>query len=59
MNELILGSDAQVGSVVLRKPGASRGVRLIHLESLLEFLDHTMMEQRSHSANGKEVTENE
>lgn len=38
LNELVLGTDAPVKSVVLRQRGANRGVRLICLTSLLEHL---------------------
>jgi len=43
LNELVLGVGAPVHSVVLRREGASRGIRLIHLESLLHYL-HQQME---------------
>lgn len=36
--ELILPARAPVKSVVLRRRGASRGIRLIHLQSLLDHL---------------------
>jgi len=39
LNELILGPDAPVKSVVVRREGASRGVRLISLVDLLRHLD--------------------
>ena len=39
LNTLILGPHAPVRSVSLRKRYAVRGVRLIHLQSLLEYLD--------------------
>lgn len=39
LNELILGPDAPVESVVVRREGASRGVRLIKLQSLQDHLD--------------------
>jgi hypothetical protein len=45
INELILGSRPRVKSVVLRKRGAIRGVRLIHLESLLAHLHAEMVRQ--------------
>lgn len=48
LNELVLGSGAPVHSVVLRRAGASRGIRLIHLESLLHFL-HLEMESQINS----------
>lgn len=36
--ELVLGSRGQVPTVSLRKPGAIRGVRIIHLPSLQAYL---------------------
>jgi hypothetical protein len=45
LNELVLGSGAPVHSVVLRRQGASRGIRLIHLESLLQYLYQKMESQ--------------
>ena len=39
LNTLVLGPNAPVKSVSLRKRHAIRGVRLIHLQSLLEYLD--------------------
>ena len=39
MNGLILGDNPPVRSVSLRKKYAVRGTRLIHLESLLEYLE--------------------
>ncbi len=38
LNELILGHAPAVRSVVLRKRGATRGVRLIEAASLVQFL---------------------
>jgi hypothetical protein len=46
LNELVLGSRARVHSVVLRRAGASRGIRLIHLESLLHYL-HVEMDAQT------------
>lgn len=45
LNELVLGSGAPVRSVVLRRDGASRGIRLIYLESLLHYLHRKMEDQ--------------
>lgn len=45
LNELVLGSGAPVHSVVLRREGASRGIRLIYLESLLQYLHEQMEDQ--------------
>lgn len=53
LNELILGPGAPVHSVVLRREGASRGIRLIHLESLLNYL-HQQMEEQINSIQGCE-----
>ena len=39
MNQLILGTNPPVKSISLRKRYALRGTRLIHLTSLLEYLD--------------------
>jgi hypothetical protein len=39
MNSLILGPNPPVRSVSLRKKYAVRGTRLIHLGSLLKYLD--------------------
>ena len=39
LNELILGSNPPVESLVLRKKDARRGIRLIRLSSLLAHLD--------------------
>lgn len=38
LNELILSHPPQVRSSVLKKRGAFRGVRLIHVDSLLAFI---------------------
>ena len=38
LNELILGSAPAVKSVVLRKRGTTRGIRLINVGSLLAYL---------------------
>ena len=48
LNELILPSPANghkppVQSVCLRKPGAIKGARLIHLQSLLNYLRANMV----------------
>jgi hypothetical protein len=55
LNELILPPCAQVRSVVLRRSGAIRGVRLISYDSLLDFL-HGEMEQQKESTNVKLTT---
>jgi hypothetical protein len=38
INQLVLGAKAPVKSVSLRPRGSLRGVRLIHLQSLLDYL---------------------
>lgn len=56
LNDLILGPGAPVKSVVIVQPGASRGIRLIHLASLLDHLHARMAEQEQIEAgSGKEV----
>lgn len=50
LNELILGSGAPVKSVVLRREGASRGIRLLLLSSLLDHLHQQMAQQTSDQA---------
>lgn len=45
MNMLVLGEKPAVRSVVLRQPGSKRGVRLIHLASLLAYLHREMAAQ--------------
>ena len=47
LNELVLGSSAPVRSVVLRREGATRGIRLIHYSSLIDHL--TSMLSSDHS----------
>ena len=46
LNELILPPNVRVESVVLRQVGATRGIRLIRLSSLLRFLDAEQMRQQ-------------
>ena len=45
LNDLILGPDPKVKSLVLARPGAKRGVRLISLCSLLDYLERLMADQ--------------
>ncbi|HRQ87177.1 MAG TPA: hypothetical protein PLA50_00130 [Bacteroidia bacterium] len=45
MNELVLGSNPKVASLVLARGGADRGVRLVHLGSLLDHLRNEMVGQ--------------
>jgi len=47
LNDLILGEGAPVRSAVIRQPGASRGIRIIHLTALLSHLHQLMKEQES------------
>lgn len=47
VNDLILGVDPPVKSVVLARKGASRGIRLVHLGSLLEHLNGLMSQQET------------
>lgn len=54
LNELILGPSAPVHSVVLRRDGASRGIRLIHLASLLSYL-HSEMDAQLNNLNHDET----
>lgn len=56
VSELVLGPDAPVRSVVLRKEGASRGIRLVHFESLINHLHSKMESQVRQSTIGKEVS---
>lgn len=39
MWELVQRSQGKIRTVSLRKPGATKGTRLIHLQSLLDFLN--------------------
>jgi len=39
------GGKPPVRSVVLREPGAKRGIRLVHLPSLLDYLDRLCVQQ--------------
>lgn len=55
INDLILGPDAPVQSVLVKQPGASRGVRLVHLGSLLDFLYAQMEAQSVDGIPEKEV----
>lgn len=46
MNELVLGENPKVASMVLTRGGADRGVRLVHLRALLSHLFSEMEDQR-------------
>lgn len=50
MNDLILGVDPPVKSLVLARKGTHRGIRLVHLGSLLEHLNGILEQQN----NGEE-----
>lgn len=47
MNDLILGENPKVASMVLARGGADRGVRLVSLSALLDFLRGAMDEQQT------------
>jgi len=51
MNALVLGPNPPVKSVVVARKGASRGIRLVHLESLLEHLNG-LLEQQNNGEGG-------
>lgn len=55
LNALILGKSAPVTSLVIARNGASRGVRLICFESLMNHLDSLVGGQMAGSESGKEV----
>lgn len=55
LNKLILGPNARVKSVLLSQPGAARGVRIVHFQSLLDYLNGQMEEQAAARPGGKEV----
>ena len=46
INDLILGTNPPVRSVSFCKEGASRGIRLVHLPSLLAYLHDLMAKQQ-------------
>jgi len=54
MWELIKGPHPKVKSVALRQPGATRGVRLVAVSSLLEFLNSQATDEEME--NGKKRT---
>lgn len=56
MNDLVLGDSPPVRSVVLRKPGRIRGIRLIHFQSLLDHLHRQMDFQQPPSSSGEDRT---
>ena len=56
MNALILGANPPVKSVSLKKRYAVRGTRLVHLGSLLEYIEAMASSQGNQPRN--EVKEN-
>ncbi len=55
LNTLILGDNPKVRSVVVKQPGTKRGVRLIHRQSLVDWIYAEMVRQeedRKSPANG-------
>jgi len=54
MNALVLGPNPPVKSVVVARKGASRGIRLVHLRSLLEHLSGLMTQQENGNGVGDE-----
>lgn len=54
MNELVLGDGPKVESVVVARKGASRGIRLVHLGSLLGYLNGLMSQQENGNGGGDE-----
>lgn len=57
MNELVLGENPKVASMVLTREGARRGVRLVSLSALLAFLRGEMKAQQSGGLpQGKEAS---
>ncbi len=54
MNSLILGDNPPVRSVSLRKKYAVRGTRLIHMESLLTYLEAVADSQNEMSTGGEQ-----
>jgi len=53
INELILGDSPAVESIVLRKPGKIRGVRLIRVRSLIMHLERLAQEQRDETEGSR------
>lgn len=53
LNDLIFADPPKIRSVVLKKPGASRGIRLLHWPSIRSFL-HALMEQQHPGATDHE-----
>jgi hypothetical protein len=45
MWELVQRSDGKIRTVSLRKAGATKGTRLIHLQSLLDYLNNMKSEE--------------
>ncbi|MCB1064279.1 MAG: hypothetical protein KDN20_15355 [Verrucomicrobiae bacterium] len=59
MNYLILGPEAPVKSIVISQPGATRGIRLIHFQSLMNYLDGLVKAQNGNPIHGKGGTNND
>jgi hypothetical protein len=58
MNELVLGENPKVASMVLTREGAGRGVRLVSLSALLDFLREAMEAQQNGGlSQGKEASD--
>jgi hypothetical protein len=57
LNELILGPDPRVESVVLRKKGARRGIRLIRTVDLIAYLDTEAKRQSQATPIGEDRRE--
>ncbi|MCB1202962.1 MAG: hypothetical protein KDN18_01790 [Verrucomicrobiae bacterium] len=53
VNDLILGVAPPVKSVVVARKGASRGIRLVHLGSLLGHLNGLMRQQENGNGGGR------
>lgn len=51
LNTLILGDNPKVRSVVVKQPGTKRGVRLIHRQSLVDWIYAEMVRQEEERKN--------
>ena len=54
MNRLILGPNPKVKSVLLKEPGTARGIRLVHVPSLLSHLAAAMDSQSNEKGGNHE-----
>ena len=52
MNRLVLGPNPKVKSVLLKEPGTARGIRLVHVPSLLAHLA-AEMDAQSNGEGGR------